>query len=402
MRRAAASPGTALAERFLERREEIERALLTRVYAIAGPLREEPEYSAGLRLSVSVALEYSFAELGAGAEEPPVPIALLAQARLAARNRISLDIVLRRYFAGYAVICDFIVGEARAGTIPEAELHFLLRALAARFDRLIEAVTEEHGTEQRRREAAGPGQRARLIERLLAGEALPHTELQYPLEARHLGMIAQGPDAEQAIRSLAEPLDARLLCLKRPEGMLWAWLGSRRGLDPAELASCASQGLPEGTALGIGESAAGIAGWRFTHRQAKAALAVAQRSREPSARYADVALIAAVLQDELLATSLKELYLAPLERERDGGEVLKETLRAYFAAGRNVSSAAAGLGVIRHTVTNRLRGLEELFGRSLESCIADVEMALRLEEYGVDMENSLHHHPPDWSIKLRS
>jgi hypothetical protein len=37
---------------------------------------------------------------------------LLVQARLAARSDVSLDIVLRRYFAGYSLLGDFLVGEA--------------------------------------------------------------------------------------------------------------------------------------------------------------------------------------------------------------------------------------------------------------------------------------------------
>ena len=42
------------------------------------------------------------------------------------------------------------------------------------------------------------------------------------------------------------------------------------------------------------------------------------RGPEPFVRYVDVALLAAVLQDDLLATSLRKLYLEPLEAERDG------------------------------------------------------------------------------------
>jgi DNA-binding PucR family transcriptional regulator len=87
-----------------------------------------------------------------------------------------------------------------------------------------------------------------------------------------------------------------------------------------------------------------------------------------------------VLQDELLATTLRRLYLEPLQAERDGGEVAIETLRAYFAAGRNVSSAAAVLGVKRHTVTSRVRAIEEKIGRSLDTCTAEVEVTLRLQQ----------------------
>jgi DNA-binding PucR family transcriptional regulator len=80
--------------------------------------------------------------------------------------------------------------------------------------------------------------------------------------------------------------------------------------------------------------------------------------------------------------SLRQLYLEPLAGERDGGEVLRETLRAYFEAERNVSSAAAALGVKRHTVTNRLRAAEEKLGRSLNVCAGELDVALHLEDLG--------------------
>jgi DNA-binding PucR family transcriptional regulator len=91
-------------------------------------------------------------------------------------------------------------------------------------------------------------------------------------------------------------------------------------------------------------------------------------------------LLAAVGRDELLAGSLRQLYLAPLEQTRDGGRVARRTLRAYFRAERNVSSTAAALGVDRRTVTNRLRAIEELLGRPLGSAATDLEIALRLED----------------------
>ena len=96
--------------------------------------------------------------------------------------------------------------------------------------------------------------------------------------------------------------------------------------------------------------------------------------------YADVALLAAIAADDLIATSLRQLYLAPLERARDGGKVARRTLRAFFEAERNVSSTAAALGVDRRTVRNRLGAIEDLLGRPLKGAEADLEIALRLDD----------------------
>ena len=129
--------------------------------------------------------------------------------------------------------------------------------------------------------------------------------------------------------------------------------------------------------IALGEPAQGLAGWRLTHRQAAGALSIAERRAKP-VRYADVSLLAAALRDELLAASLRRLYLEPLEAERDGGAILRDTLRAYFDCGRNVTSAAATLGVDRKTVTARLRGAEQHIGRPLGGCAAELQTALEL------------------------
>jgi len=77
---------------------------------------------------------------------------------------------------------------------------------------------------------------------------------------------------------------------------------------------------------------------------------------------------------------LLDAYLAPLGSGRDGA-VLRDTLRTYFASGGNAASAAASLGVDRHTVQRRLRKVEEAIGRTLDTCRAELEVALRVEEH---------------------
>jgi len=148
----------------------------------------------------------------------------------------------------------------------------------------------------------------------------------------------------------------------------------------------------QGVLLAIGEPARGLAGWRQTHRQAQAALVVAlRRNGIPRngiphtqgvtfTRYADVALLATALKDEALAKALIDIYLAPLEDSRGSGPVLRQTLRAYLAAERSVSSAAVALGVVRKTVESRLRAIEEKLGRTLHPCPAELEVALLLDE----------------------
>jgi len=373
--------------RLLARRTEIERAVLTRIYAVSDPTDvAEPEYVEGLRAAVSAALSYGLNAVTLGEKRsPPVPTALLAQARMAARSGVSLDTVLRRYFAGHTLLGDFVLQEAEdEGFVDGPVLQRMLRAQATLFDRLVLAVTDEYTRETESRLDSTAQRRAERVQRLLAGELLDTSELAYDFDASHRGAIAKGPGAVGAIRDLACSVDRRPLLIHRGEGIVWAWLGGRGRVDSAELERLISSSWPAQVALAIGEPGQGLPGWRLTHQQAKAAFPVAlRRSPRSVSRYADVALLASMLQDDLLATSLRELYLAPLEGERDGGEVARETLRAYFAAGRNVSSAAAALGVSRRTVTNRFRAIESRLGCPLDAATTEIEAALRLQDLDV-------------------
>jgi hypothetical protein len=374
---------TALQARLQARRGEIEQAVLNRIFAVADPAKgTEPEYVAGVRATVAIAIDYGIAAVQLGEQRSATPPPeLLAQARLAARNGVNLDTVLRRYFAGYALVADYLVEEAeRSATLSSSELQGLLRSQAALLERIVAAVSEEHTRESTARVATAEARRAERVERLLAGELVDPTELAYDFEAHHVGVIASGPGAGQAVRELASISDRRLLMVRREGEVLWAWFGGCRALDPADLRHHAATVFPPEVAMAIGEAAVGLVGWRLTHQQARAALPIALRGSEPLVRYGDVALLAAVLRDPILATSLQELYLAPLEGERHGGEVLRETMRAYFTAQGNISSAAHLLGVKRQTVANRLRAIEERLGRDLTTCAAEMDAALRLEE----------------------
>ncbi|HXQ88104.1 MAG TPA: helix-turn-helix domain-containing protein [Solirubrobacterales bacterium] len=183
----------------------------------------------------------------------------------------------------------------------------------------------------------------------------------YELDGHHLALMARGEGADALMRDLAGAVDRRLLAVQREEEPTWAcWLGGRRQLAPERAVEALGGEIPEGVIVTVGEPGEGLGGWRFSHLQAKAALPIAERRGEPLVRFADVALLAAIA--------------------RDGGEVARETLRAYFDSERNVSSTAAALGVDRRTVRNRLGAIEELLGRSLRGAEADLEIALRLDE----------------------
>jgi PucR C-terminal helix-turn-helix domain/GGDEF-like domain len=383
--------------RLRARRGEIEEAIFTRVREVVpGPAGDpDSEYVEGLRAAVAAAVEFGLVGIERGVESSlSIPSEAVAQAHRAARNGVSLEAVLRRYIVGHALLWDYVMEEAdRVDLAGRASgLREILRAQASLLDRLVIGVTREHGGELQR---AGRSREQRLFERvrmLLAGERVDGVELGYELDAEHLGVIARGRGSREILRGVAEGLDRRLLSVTGGEGTVWAWLGSQRVLQMGDLErvlSAQTTRLGDGggatgrlfvdVSFAVGEPARGLEGWRLTHRQAQAALLVALRRPRRLTRYRDVALLAAALGDETLARSLIDMYLSPLEDSRGGGAVLRQTLRAYLAAERNTSSAAAALGVVRKTVESRLRTIEEKLGRSLHPCPAELEVALRLD-----------------------
>jgi hypothetical protein len=230
--------------------------------------------------------------------------------------------------------------------------------------------------------------RAERVERLLAGETLVTSGLSYDFDAHHVGVVAGGADALPAVRELTGSLSAPDLVVDGPGGVAWGWLAGDRDFVEAAAAELVSRGREtvgsRGAAarVAIGEPGRGLGGWRFSHQQARAALSVAMRGEQGVVRYGEVAVLASVLRDDLLAESLRRLYLEPLEGCETEGAELRRTLRAYFATGRSATAAGRAVGVTRQAVARRVRMAEAALGSSLAACGADLEVALRFEALG--------------------
>jgi hypothetical protein len=366
------------------RREEIVATVTTRVQAIDPPDRtRDYEYQKGLRAAIEAAVDTTVeAAASESNQNEPVPGPILSQARLAARNRVPIETVLRRYQAGHMLLGDFVLDEAVGQGAQAGILRGVLRAQAARTDQVVAAISRSYVEEARAtRPLSIDGRRMVLIRRLLDGELVDVTSLDYDLDRWNLALVIKG-ETDGILDSLPHSFDARQLATAGEEETLWIWLGSRERLDPHMAVEAIRPHGPDGTRVGVGEPGRGRSGWRLTHDQAKAALTVAIYRGTPCARYADVALLAAAIGDELLSTSLRQLYLEPLERERSGGAVLRNTLLAYFECEHNVSSTAASLGVSRQTVTNRLRAAGERLGHPLTAAGTEMQLALRLQLCG--------------------
>lgn len=371
--------------RLESRAEAIEEAVLARIREIDPARRvSDPNYVASLELAVSAAVAHSLEALERGAERiGPAPPALRAQAALASRNGVGLDVVLRRCAAGHALLASLIVDEAEAVGLSGGSLRSLLQDHAATFQGLISTVSEEYAKEERSHPRSFAQRRLAQVRRLLDGELTAADDLDYELDGVHLAVALVGPGCFEVMREAATAMGRPKALIVASDGAsCWAWLGGAGAAAGDAMPTLLRTAAGAAVRIGIGEPGAGIEGWRRSHLQAIAALRVAQRGPSPCVRYGDQPLTAAAVGEPLLAFSLHQLYLEPLEDEKDGGESIRQALRAYFSCERNVSSAAAALGLSRNTVMSRLARAENRIGRPLVCCAAGLEVALSLELLG--------------------
>ncbi|HWY18792.1 MAG TPA: helix-turn-helix domain-containing protein [Solirubrobacteraceae bacterium] len=344
---------------------------------------EDAEYLSGLRATVIDVVEYVLTGIELGEDQAgPIPSVAVAQARRAARSGVSLDTLVLRYITGHRLLGEFVNDEAdRAGYSSHGHaLHHLRRAQESLLERVTAAIAGEYQQERQRIERSPDQCRRELVQKLLAGEPGDYARLDYELDLWHVGLIATGVEADRAVRDLASGLGRRLLSVAGCEGSVWAWLGGRDRPAITDVERLLREGVS--VRLAIGEPHRGIDGWRTTHREAQAALPVALSRSQVLTRCADVPLEAALLRNEPLAGLLVKSYLAPLNSQKDGGVVLRKTLRAYFAKECNAAKAGVALRVDRHTIGRRLHTIEEALGRLIPTCRAELEVALRLEELG--------------------
>ena len=375
-----------LALRLRARAPELDKAIFTRIRSLSESVADgDPAYLAGLRSAVAEALNYGLANIEEGEMSAPIPSETAMQARRAAREGVGLDTVLRRYAAGNKVLEEFIVSEADG--IPSQVLRQLLSEQGLHVDRLMESVSTEYRDEIEMTRRSAAQQRADRVAHLLESNSLvAPADLDYDFDAWHIGMILVGPSGEKLAQALAENLRCRLLPAERDQELTWAWLGSHRQPVAADLERCCAANAPTQVSMAIGEPRKGLDGWRQTHHEAQMAFHVMIHQPKPVTRSRDVIVDSAVLRDRRLAMSLIETYLTPLDGRGNSGQVLRQTLRAYFKADQSVASAALILGKARHTVERHLRKVEERLGQTLDTCNVQLQVALRAEELVISFE----------------
>jgi hypothetical protein len=312
--------------------------------------------------------------------ECPPEISL--SARLGASMNYPLWAALQAYRAGHAVQWEAWSDRVAARGLEPPERELLLKAgsdyMFAYADRCARWMEIEFTRARDERMRTDEQRRTQLVRNLLDGQPIDGSQIGYDLDGWHVGLIASGAEAEVTVRKAGSAFGGQLLAVAVDAITWWAWAGFPEPPATAIVSQVRPALLPPDCRLALGEPANGPAGFRQTHREASAAFALTATLAQPIVSYSDIALEDLASADPGRARVFIERELGPLAGDDRRAELLRDTLRAYFAAAQTASSTAQMLGVHERTIGNRIHAVEQLIGRSVHSRRAELETALRL------------------------
>ncbi len=375
----------AVAERMSSRLDEIVDSTIERLWG--NPALDEwtrPETRGGAREIARASIAREVAALESRELPTSCPDEDLAAARSAVAFGAPVTVVLQCYRAGHAALWETWVELVEEVATDEAATRRALLETGAAFmfdyvDRCSAWVEGEHTRERERLLRGREQRRMHLVQSILAGDETEGLEeLGYELGQVHVGVIGWGPDAEPSVRRLADDLAVSSLTLSVDGETCWGWLGTGSELSQAQDRRIGNQPLPDGTRLAVGEPAAGIAGFRGSHAEAREAERVARYRGARVTRHEDVALEALSLHDDARARAFARRELGDLTAPGGRARILRDTLEAYLASDHSAVAAAATLSVHERTVGNRLRAIERRLGGPISDRPAELAIALRL------------------------
>ena len=330
-----------------------------------------------------------------GIEQLTPPEGAREYARRLAQRGVSVTALVRAYRVGQQMLVDWALEEWEAAGIAITreligELH---RVSFGYIDSISEQVIAEYATERERWQTRRDRDRAEILARLIADEAvdlaLAERVLGQRLGGRHVGVVAWAPadlhgragDLDALVGRLADEIGSGTpLVWPQDATTLWAWLPVDRALaetplDVVRPAVAAADGLR----LTLGAPGDGLEGLRRSHLEARAAHRVATIGddslvtafAEPGVR------AAALLAGDLPSTrALVADALGDLAADTTAAARLRSTLLALLEEGGSYVTTAERLHLHKNTVKYRVRKALELRGRPLEDDRLDLELAL--------------------------
>jgi DNA-binding PucR family transcriptional regulator len=324
------------------------------------------------------------------------PAAAVEYARRLAQRGMPIVALIRAYRIGHGRFLARCVAELAAGPGNVATLARMLDLSFRYIDRVSEQVIEIY---QQERDRWLLTQSAVLVARLRdllhqdqADVDAAEVALRYHLRQYHLcvvGWVTDDPPAADgltridrlavtAAKTLGSP--TRPLFVPQDETMAWIWfpLGGTSEVRPDLLVKAFDNG-DEGVRLAVGDPAAGLRGFRGSHRQALRTRNVALVA-DPGTRvttFAEVGPVALLSADVTATRTWVWDTLAGLAVDDEAGARLRETLRVFLSSGASYTVTAQRMTLHKNSVQYRVRKAEEALGAPIQDRRAEVELALR-------------------------
>ena len=163
---------------------------------------------------------------------------------------------------------------------------------------------------------------------------------------------------------------------------LWWWAATTRSPDLQALSDLREELDRRGLRVAVGRPGTGIAGFRSSHAEARAAQALALRSSATPRLtcFADVELLCLVADQPELTHRMVEREAGALVGDDKNLDVLRETVLTHLQT-FSVEATAEAMFVHKNTVRYRIARAEELLGHPLTERSTWLELALRWIAY---------------------
>jgi DNA-binding PucR family transcriptional regulator len=332
-----------------------------------------------------------------------VPVAAMEFARRLAQHGIPLHALVRAYRLGQHMMNELVFAEVRTIDIPESARYTVLEAITATLFRYIDSITQQvvvvYEEERERWLENQNSLRAMRVREVLAAHKpvdvdAATTAIRYPLRWHHLGLVMWYPDTgtkgdeigrlQRFLRGMGEEsgAGANPLFIAADRTCGWGWLPYRAATESAEARVREfAQGRPDAPSIAIGTMAAGLEGFRQSHREAEGARRVALIGSRPEPTLIgaqDRGLpLAALLGEEIADTRAWVAgVLGDLAADTDNDTRLRDTLRVFLRCGSSYKQAADELNLHFNTVKYRVGRAVARRGREVAADRLDVEVAL--------------------------
>jgi DNA-binding PucR family transcriptional regulator len=332
-----------------------------------------------------------------------VPVAAMEYARRLAQYGIPLNALVRAYRIGQHLVNELVFAEVRAIDIPDPARYTVLEAIGATLFQYIDSITQQvvvvyEDERERWLENQNSLRAMRVREVIEAHKPIDvdaaTTTIRYPLRWHHLGLVMWYPDVgttgdeigrlQRFLRELGQASEAAAspLFIAADRTCGWGWLPYRAATESA--AACVREfalARPDSPSIAIGTMAAGLEGFRQSHREAEAARRVALVGARPEptvigAEDRGVPLAALLGGDIADTRAWVAGVLGDLAADTDGDARLRETLRVFLGCGSSYKQAADELNLHFNTVKYRVGRAIARRGRDVAADRLDVEVAL--------------------------